>query len=139
MPFEFQRVRDYGEMGIVLEVSEEAKGEMDGAPIVNDLGRLVGITRVRWDEQEKREIAYGLPVRWLFDLQRGTLSSKLSDLRRLRDWDDWVAENWDVVSGMTRGESECRRRLADLTEKRQREQYQATETIQRSWWKRWLR
>jgi hypothetical protein len=144
LPFEFERVWDYGNLGIVLEVPEEVTAEMDGAPIVNEFGRLVGITRVRWDEAEGQQVAYGLPVRWLFDLFRGTLSSKLTDLQRLKQWDDWRSKNWDEANAMTHGEFERGQRVAELerelSEERLRKKADSpTSKVARRapWWRRW--
>jgi hypothetical protein len=145
LAFEFERVRELPGWGTVLELpADGVTPDMDGAPIVNEQGRLVGITRVRWVEGE--QLAFGLPVRWLFDLFRGTLSSKLNDLRRLQQWDDWDSENWDEMKGMTRSEVVCRQRIAELESELllSRQQRKSDEPAElpppkSSWWRRLLR
>lgn len=145
LSFEFKRVREIPRWGTVLEVPvEDVTPEMDGAPIVNELGRLVGITRVRLVETEL--VAFGLPVRWLFDLFRGTLSSKLTDLQRLQQWDEWRSENWDGTKNMTNGEVACRQRIAELEgevllfqQLVQSNQFEETSPAKSFWWRRWIR
>jgi hypothetical protein len=107
--FEFRTVREIDlPWGTVLQLPT-LSSEMDGAPIVNEYGRLVGITRVR-SIGGKLE-SFGLPVRWLFDLARGTLTSKLA---YLREWEAWGSENWDEVSRMTNSELASTLRIEEL-------------------------
>lgn len=78
--FDFNRMRRLDEWGAVIALPPLPE-DWDGSPIVNELGNLVGITRVR--AVDGNQIAFGLPVRWLFDLFRGALSSQLHRLEDL--------------------------------------------------------
>jgi hypothetical protein len=116
--FEFRTMREIPGWGAVLALPTLSL-DTDGAPIVNEFGQLVGVTRVRWVDGEA--VSFGLPLRWLFDLIRGTLASKLAYLRECEnrmkhaeEWDEWKAKEWDPVLQMTNGEAKAFNTIREL-------------------------
>ena len=91
------------------------RAEWDGAPIVNAGSQLVGIARLRYVEGE--QVSFALPIRWLFDLFRGTLSSKLDDLQKLQEWTAWTAEHWDNEYAMTHTEYAKEQHIDELSKR----------------------
>jgi hypothetical protein len=149
----FRGIRQLPEWGTVLRISPEedsaADQLIDGAPLLNEDGELVGVLRDRTPAHIKLrvslgfeagvpEVRFGLPASRLFPLFQEALTNKMrsvdADLRLAERWKDWKAKNWDEEQGMTHAEYDTRKSL----EATQAEAVAQRETIQRlrNWWRR---
>jgi hypothetical protein len=81
--FEFEGVCELPEWGIVLRLPQEAQifalaFDVDGAPLVNQSGGLVGVVRSRKVDGE--HLSFAIPISRLFNLIHKTLINRLPEL-----------------------------------------------------------